>query len=178
MRKKRFSHEDRAEAAAFTSTAAAQPPSGKPEPNAETGPDAFQRFVKDVHELRSQVFTLWATRIDGVRLILRRMALFFVLGILGLVVVLAYLVTCTVLVIAGIGEGFGQLFGQLWLGHLVTGLTLLGGLGLATYLGVRRMTRVARERTIQKYAQRSERTSAPSPGRVGDEPHNRDNVRA
>src|SRR6185295_9149831 len=133
----------------------------------DRGPAAFDRLVDQIRELREQFVLLVAAKIDSIRLTARRLVIACVLGLLGLVILATYLVTSTVLVIVGIGEGLGSLFGdRLWLGHLTTGLGLLGILGIGGYLALRRATRASRERTVDRYARRREQTGT---GRTADE---------
>ena len=133
-----------------------------------TGPAAFQRLFDQAQELRDSIVLLLAAKIDRLKLSARRALLAAVVGILGLLVAATYLITATVLVIVGIGEGLGGLFGdRWWLGHLATGLGLLAILALAIYLGSRRLTRASHERTVQKYATRRDQQAARS-GRPSD----------
>ena len=75
------------------------------------------------------------------------------LGMMAGIAGLAMIVTAVVILLNGIGEGLGWLFGgRMWLGNLVTGLGMLGLTVLALVIITHRIVKISRTRTIEKYA--------------------------
>jgi hypothetical protein len=106
-------------------------------------------------ELRRHADWYLQATADSFRLTVRQMALRGVLAVLGLVVGVAFLVTASVLTLNGLAGGIAvALDGRLWAGQLITGLVLLIGVALASWLAIRKITANSRRRTIEKYERR------------------------
>jgi uncharacterized membrane protein YdfJ with MMPL/SSD domain len=98
---------------------------------------------------------------DGIKLTLKNVAVYAALGVVGLIAAGALVVTAVVLLCMGIAQGLGALFGHhLWVGYLVTGLLLLGGLGAAVYFGMSFMVGKSRKATVHRYEARQRKQRA------------------
>ena len=69
----------------------------------------------------------------------------------------AIIATAAGLMIVGIAEGLGRLFGdRYWLGDLVTGLLVLSVIGGAAWFMMKKLTGSWRSQTVKKYEQRKQ----------------------
>ncbi len=122
-------------------------------------PDAPEQTVRDAadhfSELKAYAAHYLAARIDLVKLSIRRAVIFAVMGVLGLIALIAVVVTAVVLALNGLALGLTALFrGHAWAGYLVAGILVLGLLGLGTWIGLRRMFGSSRQATVKRYEQR------------------------
>jgi hypothetical protein len=91
-------------------------------------------------------------KLDGARVSVRNAVIWTAVGVVALVVLFAMLATSVVLLIGGISEGLGVLFGdRLWLGRLATGLLGLAILGGSIALGIIRVKASMRMKRIRQY---------------------------
>jgi hypothetical protein len=91
--------------------------------------DAFERLIPQFSELRECCLDYLSARVDGACVGLRNALFGVTLAALALVVVAGLSVTATWLVVNGVAEGLGVLFGNRpWAGNLLTGLLLVAGL--------------------------------------------------
>jgi hypothetical protein len=127
--------------------------SGASEPDApeQTAREAVDHFS----ELKSYAAHYLAARIDLVKLSIRRAVIFAVLGTLGLIALIAVVVTAVVLALNGLALALTALFrGHAWAGYMVAGVLVLGLLGLGAWIGIRRMFGSSREATVKRYEKR------------------------
>lgn len=117
------------------------------------GPAAIERLVAEFGLLRDQVIIYLLARQDQFKLRVRRMVLVAGIGLLAMVSLATVLVASAAMIVAGIARGLGELFGQLWLGQMVTGIGILGLCGLGIYGFVYRLIRVSRSSTANRYAE-------------------------
>ncbi len=116
---------------------------------------AFAEVSQRLHELRDYAAYYLATRIDKIKLAARNAVLYALLGIVGLIVAVTVVIMSVVLLCLGIAGGLGALFGMRpWLGYLVAGMVMLGGIGLALFLGMKQIARASKKRTVNAYEQR------------------------
>lgn len=95
---------------------------------------------------------------DSMKLALRRIVLLVVMAALGFIAVGGLIVIAGWLMLSGMAEGLGELFGDRpWAGSLITGFGLLAGLGLGMYCKTAKQNRIACERTAQEYERRQAR---------------------
>lgn len=97
-----------------------------------------------------------AARLDLLKLTFRRILVFAALGVVGLLVGGAVVVTAGVLVCAGIAGLIGSLVGRGWVGDLVTGLAILGIVAAGTVWAMSWITRTGRAATVAAYEQRKQ----------------------
>jgi hypothetical protein len=121
-------------------------------PQDQLGPEAFNRLLEQLRELNEYFTYYLAAKVDGIKLSLQKTVMWAVLGVLGLLVVAAVIVTSTVLLLTGLAGGLGILFDhQPWLGNLTVGVLVLVVLGVAVYFGCSQLTTGFWKRTVTKY---------------------------
>ena len=93
---------------------------------------------------------------DGIKLSFRNLGLYAVLGVLGALAGGAIVVTAAVLLLTGLAGAIGAIFDpdKLWVGQIVVGLLVLGGLAAGVVLFLKKFTKTSRERTVKKYESR------------------------
>lgn len=127
-----------------------KPPEDKPNPAVE----AFHRIKCDLDELKEYGSYFLSAKIDGIKQSIRTVGLYAVLGVLGLIVGGAIVATAAGMIVVAIGQGLGALFGHMWLGYLVTGVVILGIVGLGAWMMIKKLTGAWRSSTLKKYEQR------------------------
>jgi hypothetical protein len=117
--------------------------------------EAFRRLQKQVEELQAYFAHFVSAKVDSVVLSARRLAIWAVLGVVGLIALAALIVTAIVLVLHGVANGLAVLFaGRLWLGQLVAGSGILIMLVLSILIGVRTWQTRWRQQKVQQYDER------------------------
>src|SRR3954453_9939610 len=104
----------------------------------KVGPDAFKEALGRLAEAREYVGHLAAAELDRVKLKVRRALMWAAAGVVGLVLMLAVLVSAAFLLLAGIAEAIGNLFGHLWIGNVIVGGGILLLTAAAVWLGLNR----------------------------------------
>jgi len=135
----------------------------------KTMPDVPKQLLNQLRELGEYLSYFVTAKIDIAKLSLRHVVLWAVLAALGFFVVSALIAIASLLMLSGIAEGLGGLFGNRpWVGNFITGSLLLAGLGLGLYCTVVQWNRFARERTAEKYERRQARQQAQFGRHVAD----------
>jgi len=137
-----------------TAYAAGEPYGGN---GAEQSPaDAFKQAGRNFAELKEYVAYYLSAKKDGFAASFRNLGLYAVLGVLGLMAGGAIIVTAAVLLLTGLAGAIGAIFDpdKPWVGNIVVGLLVLGGLAGGTVMFLKRFTKASRERTVKKYEQR------------------------
>jgi uncharacterized membrane protein len=117
--------------------------------------EALRRLQQQVGELQAYLTHFVSAKIDGFVLSARQLALWAVLGVVGLTAVVGLVVTAIVLVLVGAADGFAQLFGgRWWLGALVVGGGILVLLVLGIFVGMRTWQSRWRQQKVQQYDER------------------------
>lgn len=121
--------------------------------------DMFRQAIKEFGELKEYAAYYLAAKWDGIKLSIKRAGIFAAVGIIGLIAGGAAVVTAVVLLCTGLAELISKIPdpNQPWLGNLVVGLLLLGMMGLTIYLGLSRLNKASRQRTVEKYETRQRR---------------------
>jgi len=122
----------------------------KPNPAAA----AFASLKSSVEELKEYASYYLAAKSDGFKQSIKNMVLYAALGVIGLIVGATVLVTAAVLLVLGIGHGLATLFNSLWLGELVAGLLVLGGIGVTAWLMIKKITNNWKSELKKKYEDR------------------------
>jgi hypothetical protein len=131
--------------------------------------DELTLLLKQFREFGEYFSYLVTAKTDSVKLSFRHFVLWVLLAALGFVALGGLIVIASWLLLSGIADGLGGLFGDRpWIGSLITGLLLLAGLGLGMYCAVARQSRIARERTAKKYERRKARQQAQFGQNVAD----------
>jgi hypothetical protein len=120
-----------------------------------TGPDALNEALRHAAEAR-EYFIYWlAAEADRLKLRLRRVAMWAMVGLVGLAILVAVIMTATGLLLVGVAEFIaGLLRDQLWLGAIITGGGLLLVAALAIALGLWSWQRSAFESVRHRFAAR------------------------
>jgi hypothetical protein len=125
----------------------------QPNPAAE----AYQRIKRDLDELKEYGSYYLSAKIDGFKTSIRNLGLYAVLGVLGLIVGGAVIATAAGLIVIGVGQLLGELFGnRFWLGYLVTGVVILSLVGAGAWMMLNKLTSAWRSATLKKYEQRKQ----------------------
>jgi hypothetical protein len=125
---------------------------GEQEP---TPAEALRRLQQQVGELQAYVTHFVSAKIAGLILSSRQLALWAILGVVGLTAAVGLVVTAVVLVLVGAADGLARLFGgQWWLGALVVGIFTLAILGVGIFIGMRTWQIRWRQQKVQEYDER------------------------
>jgi hypothetical protein len=117
--------------------------------------EALRRLQQQVGELQAYLTHFVSAKIDGFVLSARQLALWAVLGVVGLTAVVGLVVTAVVLVLVGAADGFALLFGgRWWLGAIVVGGGTLVLLTLGIFIGMRIWQSRWRQQKVQQYDER------------------------
>ena len=128
------------------------PTPGEQEPSPA---EALHRLQQQVGELQAYLTHFVSAKIDGLVLSARQLALWAVVGVVGLTAAVGLVVTAVVLVLVGAADGFAQLFGgRWWLGALVVGGGTLVFLALGIFIGMRTWQSRWRQQKVQQYDER------------------------
>jgi hypothetical protein len=117
--------------------------------------DAVARISHGIGELKEYMGYYAAAKMDSFKSSIRNVGLLAGIGVVGLIVGGAILATAGVLLVVGIAQGLGALFGyRMWLGNLVTGLLILGLLGAGVWIVMSKVKNSWRNATWKKYEDR------------------------
>ena len=119
--------------------------------------EALKHASARLGELKEYATLLVAAKVDGVKLTVRKIVFYAILGVVAAVVGLAMLVTASVYVLSGLAGAIGELFPEpyeWWAGRLIVGVLVVGGTLAGVMLLTRSLTGSSRKRTIEKYENR------------------------
>ena len=123
--------------------------------------EGLKLLLKQYQELREYVSYYAAARIDGVKCSVRNAIGWIVLAALGFVTVGGLILMASWLVLSGISQGAGALFGdRAWIGTVITGVLALTGIGLGMSCAAWIRKNASRKRTVRKYETRDARQRA------------------
>lgn len=149
-------------------------PSGDAQP---AGPDALDEAIRHAAEAR-EYFVYWlAAEADRLKLRLRRALMWAIVGLAGLAILLAIVMTAAGLLLVGVAELIGSLLGERpWLGAIITGGGLLLIAALAIALGLWSWQKSAFEAVRHRFAARR-RLQRAKFGRSVEEPSEHESQR-
>jgi hypothetical protein len=130
-----------------------------PDPNYKPNPakEAFERITHDLDELKEYAGYYVSAKVDGIKRTVRNIGLYAALGVVGAIVGGAVVATAAGLLVVGLAHALGALFGgRYWLGDLVTGILILGGVAGGAYYMMNKLTGTWRSQTLKKYEQRKQ----------------------
>jgi hypothetical protein len=132
------------------------------EPGSESSaPEAFDRLLKQITELREYVTYFVSAKTDSVKLSVQQAIMWVALGFVGLIALGSVVVTVMVLLLTGLAEGLAVAFGgRIWLGNIVAGLLTLAILGGGGFIWVRKWRKSSHIRTVQRYEQQQRQQQA------------------
>jgi hypothetical protein len=140
-----------------TGRGATSEPGAKP----AAGPEAAKKVLDQVAELREYAAYLAAVKLDALKITLRKLVVYALLGIVAGIAGIVAICLAVTQALYGIADGIGLLLGgHYWAGNLITGALVLGGTALVVVLGVRKFIGGTRDATLQKYEARKAQQKA------------------
>jgi hypothetical protein len=135
---------------------------GPSAPESESSPpEAFERLLKQIAELREYVTYFVSAKTDSIKLSVQQISMWVVLGLVGVIAICSLVATIVVLLLTGVAEGLTVLFnGRVWLGNIVASLLTVAILGLGSFIWVRRWRKSSQMRTVQRYEQQQREQQA------------------
>lgn len=129
---------------------------GTPPDPQQSAADAMAELGKRFGELKEYAGYFVAAKLDGVKITVRNIGVYAVLGILALIAGSAVVTTAVVLLLVGLAFAIGAIFeyDKPWFGAIVVGLLVLGGLAAGVIFGMRWLTNTSRKALVQKYENR------------------------
>jgi hypothetical protein len=120
--------------------------------------EGFKHAASQVAELREYITYFIGAKVDSLKLTVRNIALYAVLGIVAGVVGLGALITAVVLLLSGLAGAIGAMFkpDRPWAGALIVGFVVVAGTFVAVTLMMKSLTGASRKRTIEKYENRKQ----------------------
>jgi membrane protein implicated in regulation of membrane protease activity len=117
--------------------------------------EALDRLLAQAAELYTYTLHFVSAKADGIKLSIRQVVVWTVLGMVMLIAATSVIVTATVLLLTGLAGALAVVFdSELWLGKVVVGFLLLVIIAVGTLLGVRMQQRKSRHKKVQQYAER------------------------
>jgi hypothetical protein len=122
---------------------------GHSEPPGEALTDAARHFA----QLKEYFGHYVSAKLDGVKLTFRRLIIFMILGVVGLLAGGTMIIAAAVMLLQGLANAIGAIFDpdKPWVGQLIVSVLVLGGVVGGTMLLVRKMTGASKSRTVAKY---------------------------
>ena len=116
----------------------------------------FKQAMSRIGELKEFASYYLGAKVDGIKVSLRNVGVYAALGIVGLIAISAVVTTAVVLLLVGLALGIGKIFDpdQPWVGGVVVGLLVLGGLAGGIIFGMKWLTNTSRRKLVQKYENR------------------------
>ena len=117
--------------------------------------EALRDAMAKVGELKEFAAYYVAAKLDSFKVTFRNLGVYAALGIVGLIAGSAIITTAAVLLLVGLAWGLGDLlWDQYWLGAVLVGLLVLGGIAAGIIIGMKKLTNSSRKRTVEKYENR------------------------
>lgn len=118
--------------------------------------DAFKDVGVRLAELKEFASYYLGAKLDAYKVSLRNLGMYAALGIVGLIAGSAIITTAAVLLLVGLALAIGKPFNpdQPWVGALVVGLLVLGGLAFGIIFFMKKLTNTSRKRLVEKYENR------------------------
>jgi hypothetical protein len=120
--------------------------------NSEPPRQAFTEALRQIGELRAYVGYYLSSRLDQLKLTVRWLITWAVLGVVALVATAAVVVTAVVQLLVGIAAAIAQAIPSLpWLGSVITGLVVLAAVAIALRWGLGFFRRASQAAIVAKY---------------------------
>jgi hypothetical protein len=124
--------------------------------HAHSPAEAFKDVGFRLGELKEFAAYYVAAKADAWKVTFRNLGMYAALGIVGLIAGSAIISTAAVLLLVGLAIAIGKPFNpdQPWVGAIVVGLLVLGGLAGGIIYFMKSMTNTSRKRLVEKYENR------------------------
>jgi hypothetical protein len=120
-----------------------------------TPAENFRSALDRLAELKEYASYFVAAKLDALKLTVRNVGIYAVLGLIGGIVAATMAVVAVVLLLVGAAHGIGAaLGGMYWLGDLIIGVFILGLIAVGAVLGLKMLTRSFKKSTVDKYETR------------------------
>jgi hypothetical protein len=120
-------------------------------------PRPLDGIMQQVREFVEHANLYVEARKDMLRATVRSLIVKAVLGVVGAIAGVTLIIVAVVQLMSGAAKGLGVLFGErYWLGELVVASTVFLVLVIGAFVGIKLLTKSARERTIKKYERRQQ----------------------
>ena len=135
---------------------AAEPP---PQPSHSPG-DAVREALGKIGEVKEFVSYYLAAKMDGIKVTVRNLVIYAILGVVGAIAGVAVIVMAVVLLVGSLANALGNLSGYLlgdgwaWIGPLLVSLIILGGLAAGVIIGLKKFSRTSHSKLVSKYEDR------------------------
>ena len=118
--------------------------------------EAFREAMGKVAELKEFASYYVSAKLDALKVTGRNLGVYAALGIVGLIAGGTIISTAAVLLLVGLAIAIGKPFDpdQPWVGAIVVGLLVLGGLAGGIILFMKKLTNTSRKRVVEKYENR------------------------
>jgi hypothetical protein len=118
--------------------------------------ESFREAAAKLGELKEFASYYVAAKADAWKVTFRNLGMYAALGIVGLIAGSAIISTAAVLLLVGLAIAIGKPFDpdQPWVGAIVVGLLVLGGLAGGIIFFMKRLTNTARAALVEKYKNR------------------------
>jgi hypothetical protein len=117
--------------------------------------ESLKEAANRIAELKEFASYYVGAKLDGIKVSVRNIGIYAALGIVGLIAASAVITTAVVLLLGGLAWGIGDLlWDKYWLGALIVGLLVLGGLAGGIIFGMKKLTNTFRKQLVQKYENR------------------------
>ena len=125
----------------------------------DTGPspaEAWKEVGSRIAEVKEFASYYLGAKLDGIKVSFRNLGIYAALGIVGLIVASSVITTAVVLLLCGLAWAIGAIFepDKPWVGAIVVGLLVLGGLAGGIIFGMKKLTNTVRKQLVQKYENR------------------------
>jgi hypothetical protein len=124
--------------------------------NGHSPAEAFKDVGARLGELKEFASYYVAAKLDAYKVTARNLGMYAALGIVGLIAGSAIISTAAVLLLVGLAIAIGKPFDpdQPWVGAIVVGLLVLGGLAGGIIFFMKKLTNTARAALVEKYKNR------------------------
>ena len=136
-----------------TDTATRDPSDSQASDN-QTPTEVMHDLTSRLAELKEYFAYYLSAKADLIRVSIRKMGTFAVLGAVGLIAAGALVATAVVLLCVGLAGALSALFGYPWLGNIVLGLLVLVIVGIGVQLGMKMLFKQWHHQTVEKYESR------------------------
>jgi hypothetical protein len=118
--------------------------------------EAFKEAGARLGELKEFASYYVAAKLDSYKVTFRNLGMYAALGIVGLIAASAIITTAAVLLLVGLALAIGKPFDpdQPWVGAIVVGVLVLGGIAGGIIFFMKRLTSTARKQLVEKYENR------------------------